>query len=76
LLDDKEDAKQASKDAEKDHGAKVKHVYENAVKGYAAELSDKEVDKLKKDNKHHVRLVSQDHTAVRNNIGPCGIIVV
>src|SRR5919202_775928 len=55
VLDDKEDAKQASKDAEKDHGAKTKHVYEHAIKGYAAELSASEVDKLKKDNKHKVR---------------------
>src|SRR5919199_1086630 len=61
LLDDKEDAKQASKDAEKDHGAKVKHVYEHALKGYAAELSASEVDKLKKDNKHKVRFVEQDY---------------
>jgi subtilisin family serine protease len=60
-LDDKEDAKQAAKDAENDHKAKVKHVYENAVKGYSAELSDSEVDKLKKDNKHKVRFVEQDY---------------
>src|SRR5918912_2612549 len=60
-LDDKEDAKQAANDAEKDHKAKVKHVYENAVKGYSAELSDSEVDKLKKDNKHKVRFVEQDY---------------
>src|SRR5215210_6457848 len=61
VLDNKEDAKQASKDAEKDHKAKIKHVYEHALKGYAAELSDSEVDKLKKDNKHKVQFVEQDY---------------
>src|SRR4051812_21523383 len=60
-LDNKEDAKQAAKDAEKDHKAKIKHVYENAINGYAAELSDSEVDKLKKDNKHKVKIIEQDY---------------
>ena len=61
VLDSKEDAKQAAKDAEKDHKAKIKHVYQNAIKGYAAELSDSEVDKLKKNNKHKVQFVEQDY---------------
>jgi subtilisin family serine protease len=41
--------------------AKTKNVYENVIKGYSAELSDSEVDKLKKDNKHKVQFVEQDY---------------
>lgn len=47
-------------------GAKMNRIYENAFTGFAAKLSDKQVDKLRKDPR--VQSVEQDHYIYLDNV--------
>ena len=58
VLKDNQDADKVSKEHKDKLGAEVKHVYKNAIKGYAAKLSDDKLQKVKNDSR--VLYVSED----------------
>ncbi len=58
ILDDSENPKAKANEHAKTHGAKVVYVYQEALVGYAADLSDKEAEKVR--GERGVRAVEAD----------------
>lgn len=58
LLDDSADARGVAAEHARRHGATVALVYENAIKGYAADMSDGQMGEIRRD--HRVRHVEPD----------------
>ena len=62
VLKDDEDAGQVAQKKEQRHDLKIKHVYENALKGFSAEIPEGQVEEVR--NNLEVEYVEQD-SAVR-----------
>jgi subtilisin family serine protease len=75
ILDDSADPKAKADEHARRHGAKVVYVYEEALVGYAADLSDKEAEKVR--GERGVRAVEPDQpveaSAVTQTAAPWGL---
>lgn len=58
VLHDGVDARDAARDADRDHDARIRHVYEHALAGYAASVPEGRLEALRRDRR--VDFISED----------------